>query len=161
MEGDKIEKALHELRRIGLSNGGSLGYHAGWCDAVADVLEEAIRDLRAENDRLREANAGFALAHLFGVVPSYDCWDDLDRQTINELRQSATSRCAKQRHIEACGFVCEEIGEFVKEQTVCNEGCQHYEPTLVQKALSLILRQQTEIIALREVNARGDKERKE
>lgn len=40
------------MRKRGLSNGSSLGYHAGWCDEVADLLENAlalIRELAEEN----------------------------------------------------------------------------------------------------------------
>ena len=52
---EQIVKAVAELRKRGLSNGGSIGYHAGWCDEVADLLENAlalIRELTEEEEKL-------------------------------------------------------------------------------------------------------------
>lgn len=50
MNREQIIKAIAELRKHGLANGGALGYHAGWCDEVADTLEE----LTEENEALQK-----------------------------------------------------------------------------------------------------------
>ncbi len=52
---EQIVKAIAELRKRGLSNGGALGYHAGWCDEVADILEE----LTEENERLQASTVDY------------------------------------------------------------------------------------------------------
>ena len=64
---EQIKKAIIELRNHGLANGGTLGYHAGWCDEVADTLENAlalinsqeqkIKELTENSERLRAENA--------------------------------------------------------------------------------------------------------
>lgn len=56
---EDVMKAVEELRKHGLNNGGALGYHAGWCDEVADLLENLLTLLRekdAEIERLTAEN---------------------------------------------------------------------------------------------------------
>ena len=36
---NNVESIISELRKRGLSNGGSLGYHSGLMDAAADLIE--------------------------------------------------------------------------------------------------------------------------
>lgn len=46
---------IAELRKHGLSNGGSLGWHSGLCDEAADRLEElseAVKQAEAQIDKL-------------------------------------------------------------------------------------------------------------
>ena len=53
---EQIIKVIMELRVHGLANGGTIGYHAGWCDDAADRLADArayIRELTEENKRLK------------------------------------------------------------------------------------------------------------
>ena len=50
---ERIIKAIIELRVHGLANGGTIGYHAGWCDDVADRLADTlslIKELTEENE---------------------------------------------------------------------------------------------------------------
>ena len=55
MNREQIIKGVKELRKRGLSDGTSLGYHAGWCDEVADIIEE----LAEENERLRASSVDY------------------------------------------------------------------------------------------------------
>ena len=51
---EDVMKAVEELRKHGLNNGVALGYHAGWCDEVADLLENALALLREKDARIKE-----------------------------------------------------------------------------------------------------------
>ena len=51
---EQIMKAIAELRKHSLANGGTLGYHAGWCDEVADTLEELTEENEALQKELKE-----------------------------------------------------------------------------------------------------------
>ena len=51
---EDVMRAIVELRKHGLNNGGALGYHAGWCDEVADLLENALALLREKDVIIKE-----------------------------------------------------------------------------------------------------------
>lgn len=54
MKPEDVMRAIAELRKRGLSNGGGLGYHAGWCDEVADLLESVNALLREKDAKIAE-----------------------------------------------------------------------------------------------------------
>ena len=45
---------IKECRKRGLENGGSLGFHSGFMDIVADRLEELITENKSERVRVSE-----------------------------------------------------------------------------------------------------------
>ena len=51
---EQIKKAVDELRKHGLNNGGTLGYHAGWCDDVADTIENVLPLITSQEQRIKE-----------------------------------------------------------------------------------------------------------
>lgn len=55
MTDEQIIALIKTARQNGLTSGGTLGHHAGWCDDVADCLEELLDTTqrhRADIDRL-------------------------------------------------------------------------------------------------------------
>ncbi len=44
--------AIEMLRKHGVSNGGTLGFHAGWCDIAADQLESALALINSQEQRI-------------------------------------------------------------------------------------------------------------
>lgn len=55
---------IQKLRKMGLSNGSSLGHHDGFMDAVADRLEELIE----QNKKLKETYKIFTIADLIKLL---------------------------------------------------------------------------------------------
>ena len=56
---ENIENIVTELRKRGLSNGSSLGWHSGLMDEAADVIEQLqteVERLTGYNENLRYAN---------------------------------------------------------------------------------------------------------
>ena len=110
---EQITKAIMELRTHGLAYGGTIGYHAGWCDDVADRLADAIsliKKLTEENERLiaKERNATEILNFKF----AYDAGKaDGVRKMHNEIK----GRCIKGGIYPA--FVAGIIDQIAKEMT--------------------------------------------
>lgn len=55
---DEQKQVVAELRKHGLSNS-SMGYHSGWMDEAADMIERLaaeIDTLRAQNERIRQSS---------------------------------------------------------------------------------------------------------
>lgn len=91
-----IEKYAEALNNLVGMDIGCLGDSDENVNAIVEViraakaLENRVKELEVENDKLRESNAGFALAHLFDVSPNGDCWDAVIKQvetdTIRKMR---------------------------------------------------------------------------
>lgn len=84
MKPEDVMRAVAELRKHGLSSGGTLGYHAGWCDEIADLLESVnafLREKDAEIERVtkerdlanaeREANVKGFTEELQNTIDRY------------------------------------------------------------------------------------------
>jgi hypothetical protein len=125
MDREQIITAIAELRKHGLANGGTLGYHAMWCDEVADTLEE----LTEENDRLR-ADAVRKMAEMIedhcikgGIYPAFvsraieqvaeEILDtENDSQSVSQSVSQSTDTCVSCGNIipegrQVC-LICEE-----------------------------------------------------
>lgn len=61
------------------------------CVDYLKISEQKIDKLTKENERLKESNAGFALAHLLDVAPNADCWDEVIKRakadTVREMQE--------------------------------------------------------------------------
>ena len=66
----ETKELIAELRKCGLANGGSLGWHSGLCDEAADVLEQLSIDL--EETRTKLDNAMEDLSHCYAVCSIYE-----------------------------------------------------------------------------------------
>lgn len=43
---ENVKSLIDELRKHGLSNGSSLGYHSGLMDEAADTIEQLLKELK-------------------------------------------------------------------------------------------------------------------
>ena len=115
---EKYAEALNDL--IGVDS----AYMAGdkSVDAIVEVivaakkLENRVKELTEENDRLRESNAGFALAHLFDVSPNGDCWDEIIKQTKTDVIKKMQERLKEKGYIPKPYGVSKVIDEYDIDQ---------------------------------------------
>ena len=88
----------------------------------ADALS-LINELTEENERLRESNAGFALAHLFDTSPNGDCWNDVinhaKADTVRKMQENLTRFFANDdtlTYIEVdADYINEQINRIAEE----------------------------------------------
>lgn len=76
-------------------------------DRIAKLSADVAK-LTEENERLREANAGFALAHLFDVSPNGDCWND-----VVEKAKADTLQTMKDKLVQAIGTYTDKSFVYV------------------------------------------------
>ena len=97
---EHIIKAIIELRVHGLDNGGTIGYHAEWCDDVADRLVNAIsliKELTEENEKLLTALANYDRQTEVRIAEEYytaEAYEEL-REENERLRAELEKRPPK------------------------------------------------------------------
>ena len=115
---DQIKKAIMELRRHGLSYGGTIGYHAGWCDDVADRITDAIALIKEQEEqifklenRLKECENGYEGTLFLDRCKLHDA-----EEKIKELTEKNERLKAKAKDNEWNGTICgEDIDQIAKE----------------------------------------------
>lgn len=109
---EQIIKAIIELRVHGLDNGGTIGYHAGWCDDVADRLANAlslIKELTEDNESLKTQRRVLAV----GLKDLRQEIKETKADTVRKMQTEIASRCIKGGIYPA--FVERTIDQVAKE----------------------------------------------
>lgn len=52
MTDKQIIELIKIARQNGLASGGTFGHHAGWCDEIADCLEELLDTIQRQKDEI-------------------------------------------------------------------------------------------------------------
>lgn len=114
---DEQKRVVAELRKHGLNNG-SMGYHSGWMDEAADMIEQQAAEndaLRAENVQIRQTSVAHSvykavLDELEQVKRERDVLE-YDRDALNaELIQARKERDAAVKIIRDARVYLEELG---------------------------------------------------
>ena len=83
-----------------------------------NVTLDLLYKAEAENERLKESNAGFALAHLLDVAPNADCWDEVIKQAKADTVRKMQERLSEQFHDRVAytrSYVHDTIDQIAKE----------------------------------------------
>ena len=80
--------AIEMLRKHGVSNGGTLGFHAGWCDIAADQLESALSLIKEQEqkifeleNRLKECENGYEGTLFLDRCKLHDAEEEIKKLT--------------------------------------------------------------------------------
>ena len=67
MTDEQIIELIKIARQNGLTSGGTLGHHAGWCDDVADCLEELLETIQRQKDEIERLTEQLKTARVEAV----------------------------------------------------------------------------------------------
>ena len=114
--------AIEMLRKHGVSNGGTIGFHAGWCDIAADQLESAlalINELTEENERLKsvEFTCGFIKPHKVLECPIFDEIARTKADTVRKMQEKLTTFFENDDYIKCVEVDAEYINEQINNVT--------------------------------------------
>lgn len=70
MTDEQIMEQIKIARQNGLTSGGTLGHHAGWCDDVADCLEELLDTIQRQKSEIEKLKRllGYADATMLALL---------------------------------------------------------------------------------------------